>query len=57
VATTTSPFCLPAAVSALASVASERPPPYTSAVSNQLIPPARLAATIWFAVSWDSAGQ
>ena len=57
VATTTSPFFRPAARSARDSAASERPAPYSSAVSNQLIPAASETATIRFSMSAGSVGQ
>jgi hypothetical protein len=43
---TTSRFLLPAALRTRARARSDRPPPYASAVSNQLVPPTRAAATI-----------
>ena len=45
VATTTSPFFLPACLSARDNARSEAPLPYISAVSNQLMPPASEAST------------
>jgi hypothetical protein len=41
IATTVSPGFLPAALSVFERAFSDTPPPYTSAVSNQLIPPSR----------------
>ena len=57
VATTTSPLPLPAAVNAAASARSEAPPPYISAVSNQLRPRSSETATTSSTVFCDSASQ
>src|SRR5476651_135369 len=57
VATMTWPGLLPDATSARASASSERPRPYASAVSNQLIPPSRDALTMAFTVASGTALQ
>src|SRR5659263_690354 len=51
VATTTSSSGIPAAASARARQRSERPHPYASAVSNQLMPPSNAVLTMSFVTS------
>src|SRR5450759_286956 len=53
----TSPGFLPVACKALDSALSDAPLPYSSAVSNQLIPPSRERDTILFIRSFSSVGQ